>query len=178
MPLPSSQPGQRYLRFILLSSADGDSTCIQQRIERLYNLSDGSDAAIIWLLGEGGDASSFMQFQVELMDNVNIPLVPLQSIAELPITLFKFHRAFLQGDASKRIGQDAGPGVLEKLLPYCVLSPPLNEHSINILSDLTVGFADIANKVNSEAGRAEILRYFDQEEAERIILFWMQEYLL
>lgn len=112
------------------------------------------------------------------MDQTNIPLVPLQNMAELPTTLSKFHRAFLQGDASKRTAQDAGSGVLETLLPYCGLSPPMNEHSINILSDLTFGFADLANKVNTEAGRAEILRYFDQEEAERIILFWMQEYLL
>lgn len=112
------------------------------------------------------------------MDKFDIPLVPLQNIAELPTTLSKFHRAFLQGDASKRIARGAGPSVLETLLPYCVLYPPLNEHSINILSDLTAGFAGLANKVNSEAGRAEILSYFDQEDAERIILFWMQEFLL
>lgn len=65
MPLPSSQPGQRYLRFILLSSADGDPTEKHQRVERLYNLSGGSDAAVLWLLGDGSDASSFMQFQIE-----------------------------------------------------------------------------------------------------------------
>lgn len=112
-----------------------------------------------------------------VVDKFDIPLVPLQSMADLPSTLSKFHRAFLQGDASKRLAQAPVQGVLETLLPYCVLSPPLGEHSINILSDLTVGFADIANKVNSEVGRAEILSYFGQEEAERIILFWMQEYL-
>lgn len=65
MPLPSSQPGQRYLRFILLSSADGDSMYKHQRIERLCSLSGGSDAAVLWLLDEAGDASSFMQFQME-----------------------------------------------------------------------------------------------------------------
>ncbi|KAJ4397214.1 hypothetical protein N0V93_001438 [Gnomoniopsis smithogilvyi] len=178
MPLPSSRPGQRYLRFVLLSPDDEDSAYKQQRIERLYNLSGGRDAAVLWLLGEGGDASAFLQFQIEFMDKHDIPLVPLQNIAELPATLSKFHRALLQGDAFKRTAQDAGPGVLEVLLPYCSLYPPLNEHSINILSDLTVGFADIANKVSSEDGRAQILDYFGQEEAERIILFWMQEYLL
>lgn len=65
MPLPSSQPGQRYLRFTLLSSAEGDSAYKQQRIERLYNLAGGNDAAVIWLLDEGGDASLFTQFQIE-----------------------------------------------------------------------------------------------------------------
>lgn len=112
------------------------------------------------------------------MDKIDIPLLPLQSIAELPTALSKFHRAFLQGDASKRAAQDVIPDVVETLLPYCAISPPLGEHSINILSDLTFGFADIATKVNSEAGRSEILDYFGQEEAQRIIMFWMQEYLL
>lgn len=107
-----------------------------------------------------------------------MPLVPLQKIAELPTTLTKFHRSFLQGQASKRPPQDPGSGLVQTLLPYCALSPPLSEHSVNILSDLTNGFADIANKVSSEAGRAQILDYFGQEEAERIILFWVQEYLL
>lgn len=65
LPLPASQPGQRYLRFILLSAEDGDTTYKHQRVERLYNMSGGSDAAIIWLLGEGGDASAYMQFQIE-----------------------------------------------------------------------------------------------------------------
>lgn len=65
LPLPGSQPGQRYLRFILLSAEDEDSTYRHQRAERLYNMSGGSDAAIIWLLGEGGDASEYMQFQIE-----------------------------------------------------------------------------------------------------------------
>lgn len=65
LPLPSSDPGQRYLRFVLLSSDDGDSDFKHERVELLYNQSGGSDAAVVWLLGEGGDASSFAQFQVE-----------------------------------------------------------------------------------------------------------------
>lgn len=65
LPLPSSAPGQRYLRFALLSSADGDSAYKHQRVERLCHQSGGSDAAVVWLLGEGGDAASFMQFQIE-----------------------------------------------------------------------------------------------------------------
>lgn len=112
------------------------------------------------------------------MDKYDIPLVPLQKIAELPVTLTKFHRSFLQGDASKRPKDNSGSGVLQTLLPYSALSPPLGEHSVNILSDLTVGFADIVNKVISEVGRAEILDYFGQDDAERIILFWMKDCLL
>lgn len=65
LPLPGPQPGQRYLRFILLSPEDEDVTYKHQRIERLYNLSGGRDAAVLWLLDEGGDASAYMQFQIE-----------------------------------------------------------------------------------------------------------------
>lgn len=65
LPLPSSEPGQRYLRFILLSSDDGDSDFKHERIERLYHQSGGSDAAVVWLVGEAGEASSFAQFQIE-----------------------------------------------------------------------------------------------------------------
>lgn len=114
------------------------------------------------------------------MDTFNLPLVPLQTITELPVTLLKFHRSFLQADAStrKNPAQTTGLSAVQTLLPFCALTPPLGEHTTNLLSDLTVGLADLANKANSEAGRAQILSYLGQEEAERVIMFWMQEYLL
>lgn len=63
LPLPSpSAPGTRYLRFLLLSPADQDPIARRLRIERLENQSGGRDAAIIWLLGEGGDDFSYLQF--------------------------------------------------------------------------------------------------------------------
>lgn len=61
MPLPNS----RYLRFILLSCVDGDAADKHQRVERLYHQSGGREAAIIWLLDEGGNPSSLMGFQIE-----------------------------------------------------------------------------------------------------------------
>lgn len=66
LPLPSpGAPGTRYLRFLLLSPADQDPTARRQRIERFENQSGGNDAAIIWLMGEDGDLSSYLQFQIE-----------------------------------------------------------------------------------------------------------------
>lgn len=61
MPLP----GSRYLRFVLLSQADGDATYKHQRVERLYHQSGGKEAAVIWLLDDGGSPLSFMSFQIE-----------------------------------------------------------------------------------------------------------------
>ncbi|ROW11304.1 hypothetical protein VMCG_01027 [Cytospora schulzeri] len=180
LPSPRDAPGTQYLRFILLSSADHDVMAIYQRIERLENLSGGCDAAVVWLLGEGGDgASAFMQFQLNLMDKFEIPLIPLQAIENLPSTLQIFHRMFLQSDTTTRQFQPHAPdnSAVQRLLPYSGLSPPLREHSVNVLTDLTVGFADLANKASTAAGRMELVDYLGEEEAQRVVLFWSQEYL-
>lgn len=115
-----------------------------------------------------------------LMDNFDIPLVPLQSIQDLPATLLKFHRSFLQADSSTRQAAPRSPSARpeQSLLPYCVLSPPLGEHSSHLLSDLTVGFADLVNKVSTAAKSNEIVEYVGQKDADRIVQFWVQEYLL
>lgn len=198
LPLPSTHPGQRYLRFVLLSTADGDSGYRHQRVDRLYHLSAGSDAAIIWLLDDGGGGSSFAQFQIEcvpplpaasvsntdayderLADESDMPLIPLQSIEDLPATLSRFHRAFLKAELSTRHprAQASGTGPVQTLLPYCAVLPPLSEHKVHVLSDVTVGLADLANMVNSREGRAEIARYLEQKDADRIIGFWSREYI-
>lgn len=68
-------------------------------------------------------------------------------------------------------------GAVQTLLPYSGLSPPLHEHSVNVLTDLTIGFADLANKASTAAGRTELVDYLGEEEAQRVVLFWSQEYL-
>ncbi|KAK7744160.1 hypothetical protein SLS53_003681 [Cytospora paraplurivora] len=57
------------------------------------------------------------------------------------------------------------------------LLPPLREHSVNVLSDLTISFADLANKASTAAGKMELVDYLGDEEAQRVLLFWSQEYL-
>lgn len=66
---------------------------------------------------------------------------------------------------------------VQTLLPYSGILPPLREHSVNILTDLTLGFADLANKASTVAGRMELVDYLGEEEAQRVVLFWTQEYL-
>lgn len=118
------------------------------------------------------------------MDKFDIPIVPLRNIEELPATMHKFHRSFLQSENATRQNlteaqlQGSGIGAIESLLPYCALMPPLSEHTVNLLTDLTMGFADLSNKTRHEAGRAEILEFLGDEEANRVIDFWTHEYLL
>lgn len=115
-----------------------------------------------------------------LLQNFETPLIPLQNLEELPATLLKFHRSFLQAHATPHPppAQQPDTNAVYSLLPYCALSPPLREHSVNVLSDLAVGFADLANKTCSDIGRAEIAGYLGDDEAKRVILFWMEEYQL
>lgn len=103
----------------------------------------------------------------------------MQAIEDLPSTLRRFHRTFLQSDATIRQphARTAVDNAVQLLLPYSGLSPPLREHSVNVLSDLTIGFADLANKASTAAGKMELVDYLDEEEAQRVLLFWSQEYL-
>lgn len=114
-----------------------------------------------------------------LQDKFDIPLVPLQAIEHLPSTLQRFHRQFLLSDTANRRTQTRTPdnGPVQILLPYSGLSPPLREHSVNVLTDLTISFADLVNKTSTPAGRMELVDYLGEEEAQRVIVFWSQEYL-
>lgn len=67
---------------------------------------------------------------------------------------------------------------MQRLLPYSGLSPPLREHTTNLLTDLTMGFAHLANLATTETGQLELTDYLGKDEAQRVILFWTQEYLL
>lgn len=69
-------------------------------------------------------------------------------------------------------------GAVQRLLPYSGLSPPLREHTTNLLTDVTVGFAQLANMAATDTGQLELVKYLGEEEAQRVILFWTQEYLL
>lgn len=69
-------------------------------------------------------------------------------------------------------------GAVQKLLPYSGLSPPLREHTTNVLTDLTKGFANLANMTATDTGQLVLAEYLDQEEARRVILFWTHEHLL
>lgn len=50
---------------MLLSQVEVGSEQTKGRIDRLCHLTGGTDVAIVFLLGECGDPSAFMQFQIE-----------------------------------------------------------------------------------------------------------------
>ncbi|KAG8165285.1 hypothetical protein KVR01_005560 [Diaporthe batatas] len=177
LPLPSPDaPGTRYLRFLLLSPADQDPRARHLRIERLENQSGGGDAAIIWLVGEGSDESPYLQLLNEIVDIFEVPLLRLRSVEDLPETLHKFHQSFLKSNSNQHTSTQPMKAV-QTLLPYTGLSPPLRQHTANLLTDLTMGFANLANMAVTETGQSELVGYLGQEEARRVVSFWTQEYL-
>lgn len=113
-----------------------------------------------------------------LVDRFEIPLLQLRSIEDLPDTLHRFHRSFLQSGASQQnSARSQNARAMQRLLPYSGLSPPLREHTTNVLTDLTMGFANLANMTATDTGQLVLAEYLDQEEARRVILFWTHEHL-
>lgn len=125
------------------------------------------------------EATYLQNLTVRLIDTFEIPLLPLRSTEDLPDTLHRFHRSFLQGNVSHQNStRSQNMEAVQKLLPFSGLSPPLREHTTNLLTDVTMGFAHLANMAVTETGQLELAEFLSEEEAQRVILFWTQEYLL
>lgn len=60
-----STPNHGVFLFILLSQVDLGSDQTEHRLNRLAHLTGGTNVAVVFLLGEGGDMSGFMQLQLE-----------------------------------------------------------------------------------------------------------------
>ena len=107
------------------------------------------------------------------MDKFDMPLLPLSSIQALPATLQAF-QAQLNTPCLPPRPQQA---VLHDLLSCSSLNPHPVEHNLNILSDITHDFKDLADKVATKEGRALLQEYLGAD-AKNIIDFWMFEYSL
>jgi hypothetical protein len=67
------------------------------------------------------------------------------------------------------------------ILPYCTERPPLPEHARNVLSDIFHNFRDLAMAATTCDGQQEIRKWLSDptpEEAEGVVAFWLQEYLI
>lgn len=114
-----------------------------------------------------------------MMDKFEIPLIPLSSTQELPSTLARFHKQHVDRITSSqqpRALSNQAQSTMQVLLPHCALKPRLSEHAVNILSDITTGCADLADKVRTEEGRELLREYLGPEDAGRVIMFWSYEY--
>ncbi|KAM3077691.1 hypothetical protein ACMFMG_007015 [Clarireedia jacksonii] len=182
IPVPRvKQNHQEYFRFLLLSSSDLDTpAAVMGRVERLYHQTGGRDIGIIFLLqtnGRSNDTTAFLKLQVSLLDNFQMPLLPLYSIEKLLPTIHMFHKRLLSPGVQRTINAQF------ELLPSCMIGTGMTEHTRNILSDICHSLPELVQAAISSDGQDKLRQWLSDnrdssQAAEDVIDFWKQEYLL
>ncbi|KAK1986525.1 hypothetical protein LZ30DRAFT_273488 [Colletotrichum cereale] len=151
LPLPQQQG--RFLRLVLLSPKDVGAAATEERLERLFNLDGGRDAAIIFLLDQQERGTNlteaFMTLQISILNKPELSLIPLTSVSALPPL------SLLQHMSS---GNDL-----------------LSEHAANLLSELGRSPRGVAGLAVTDQGRARILDQLGPAEGARVLSFLAQE---
>ncbi|KAH9909402.1 hypothetical protein F4778DRAFT_229441 [Xylariomycetidae sp. FL2044] len=181
LPLPGGLGGggssRRMLRVVLLSPHEVGSVECRGRIQRLYHLDGGRDVAIVLLLKQVADraespTAALMRLQLELVGGGSeMPIIPAHSVQDLPASLIAFHRQISIGGLPRKTANPA-----QALLPFAS-QQRLSEHAVNVLTDITSDLRGLVEKTTTIGGQAEIVEYLG-EDAEAIISFWKEEYLV
>ncbi|KAI6093716.1 hypothetical protein F4821DRAFT_4305 [Hypoxylon rubiginosum] len=178
IPLPN--PGgqsQRALRAILLSPSDVGKDVCRHRIQRLSRLSGGQDVAIVFLLkqeqGQMSAMAAFMTLQLEgsLIGEFEIPVIPVNSVQAVLPNLMAFHRQISTSSGPRKTADPA-----RSLLPYCSDKPPLPEHVVHVLSDITSSTRDLQDTMSTPAGQMKMAEFLGNN-AQNAISFWADEYV-
>ncbi|OLN82018.1 hypothetical protein CCHL11_08649 [Colletotrichum chlorophyti] len=176
--LPLPQQG-RVLRLVLLSPRDGRHSGTEQRLDRLYHLNGGRDAAIIFLLDrhgqEGDPVAAFTKLQIEMLNKLELPLIPLSSVAALSSSLSTLRASFSPPHAPPPRAQASPFSLLQYLARNGI---PLSEHSANLLSELGRSPREIAALVETEEGRARIVELLGPRDGARVLAFMAEEHLI
>ncbi|KAI5866918.1 hypothetical protein GGS23DRAFT_593651 [Durotheca rogersii] len=178
VPLPGTAGSRRrILRAILLSPADIGTDESRSRIERLRHLNGGQDSVIVFLLKPGtaeqeSPVSGLMKLQLELVGELEMPIIPVDSISAVPASLGAFCRQMSTSSGSREM---ANP--VRSLLPYCSDKPPLSEHEVHVLTDITSDLRHLLDTVSTPAGQARMAEFLGGG-SERAISFWEKEYLV
>ncbi|KAI1382103.1 hypothetical protein F4677DRAFT_439904 [Hypoxylon crocopeplum] len=174
--LGSAGQSRRVLRAIFISPSDVGTDDCRGRIQRLSHLNGGRDIAIVFLLKQANDQISpmaaFMTFQLDLVGEFEMPVIPVSSVEAVPTSLMAFHH---------QISTNSGPRMMsnpaQTLLPYCSDRPPLPEHAVNVLTDITSSVRDLLDTTLTPAGQTKITAYLGNDSSSAIS-FWEEEYLV
>ncbi|KAI0125895.1 hypothetical protein BJ170DRAFT_685140 [Xylariales sp. AK1849] len=178
IPLPAAAglSPHSVFRAILLSPTSIGLDDTSRRIERLFNLNGGQYVAIVLLMVRHGQENStavLMRLQLELVGGgVEMPIIPVPSVEAVPMSLLAFHHQLCTSAASRRRLDPA-----RSLLPYCSATQPLPDHVVNVLSDITTDMKDLIKQATMPEGHQTLTEYLGQD-AERVIKFWKEEYLV
>ncbi|KAI0141058.1 hypothetical protein F4776DRAFT_545335 [Hypoxylon sp. NC0597] len=176
LPIPDPRgQSQRVLRVIFLSPLDVGTDGCRAQIQRLSHLNGGQDIAIVFLLKQESEHASpmmgLMTLQLDLGE-FEMPIIPVNSVSDVPTNLMAFHRQISTSDRPRRMENPA-----RTLLPYCSDKPPLPEHAVNVLTDITTGMRDLLDMISTPAGQTRVLEYLGND-SESAVSFWAKEYLV
>lgn len=90
------------------------------------------------------------------MGEFEMPIIPVSSVQDTPKSLMTFHRQISTSSGPRKI---ANP--VQTLLPYCSDKPPLPEHAVNVLTDITSGFRDLLDTMSTPAGQTKIATFLE-----------------
>ncbi|KAK1994179.1 hypothetical protein LX36DRAFT_584852 [Colletotrichum falcatum] len=178
LPLPQQQQQQqgRFLRLVLLSPKDVGAAATEERLERLFNFDGGRGAAVVFLLDQQGRGANpteaFMTLQINILNKLELPLIPLTSVAALSSTLANLRTV---PAATQPIDSPAQANPLSLLQHMSSGSGPLSEHAANLLGELGRSPCEVAVVAVTEQGRARILDLLGLAEGARVLSFLAQE---
>ncbi|KZL81045.1 hypothetical protein CI238_03310 [Colletotrichum incanum] len=177
LPLPQQQG--RLFRLVLLSPKDVDTAVAEQRLERLFNLNGGRDAAVIFLLDQQGQDTNptvaFMNLQINILHKFELPLIPLSSISALPSALANLRTSLA---TTQPVASPAQTTFLPLLQHMTSGNGPLSEHLTNLLSELGRSPREVAALAETDQGKARILNLLGPAEGARVLSFLTQEKLV
>ncbi|KXJ95334.1 hypothetical protein Micbo1qcDRAFT_200751 [Microdochium bolleyi] len=175
------------LRAAFVTAADLDTSktspdAVWMRLERLYHLNgSGRDSVVVFILAEHGKPdghamNAYTKLQADLVDkDLAMPIAPCAKWEHAPQTLAAFHRELCLSRRPARPQIDTSTVI--ELLRHSATRRPLSEHSVHVLTDLTVGLSDHLDKLSGQESRKKLLDYLG-EEGERALAFWLEEYIV
>lgn len=171
----AEQQPPRIFRFVILSAPDVGLPQTQKRLDRLYHLDGGDNAGIIFFLDEGSPASETAH--ARLTFDTDMPVLPFTAFERLPEVLRNFAEGLTLGSAIAQEQKAARNWPPLGLLQHCAVEQPLGQHTVNVLSELSTGIKDLAEKMETVEGQRTILQYLlNTEEAMNFATFFRDDY--
>ncbi|KAI9893425.1 MAG: hypothetical protein M1814_006722 [Vezdaea aestivalis] len=177
-------PDHGVLRFLLVNTKDmipEHSTQVLDRIRRLVDFAgDSKGIAVVFFLGETGPSSIGLQSMVSLQSTLiktrlQINILPLPRIQDLPALLQRYKIS------SECYQERPQVPTTVNVLPYLVVKEALNDHTVNVVTDITESLKDLVVKLGSTQGQDYIGQYLEDDTgrstANAMAEFWMEEYI-
>ncbi|KAK1752405.1 hypothetical protein QBC47DRAFT_462988 [Echria macrotheca] len=177
-PLPGGGGGSHTFRFLLLTPDDMGSAERVRRIENLYLLNGGRNAAIIFLVDDDDETGTMGIIIRHVMMGSrmsDLRIIPLTSPADLQLTLGTFMTSLLRLTTS---GPSQQLDTMSEILPFCTANPPLASRTTEMLGSIGFSFRELLGTVSSQEGCAMLEAAVGREEAARFVSFWAQDCVL